>query len=128
MAKPKRPKRKPKRPKPKPKPTGYSWIMDKDGVVCFSGGSGQTVARLWEADSLSKFHDERLAEATKEINAILERVERSKPSDDHELSFVEFQDRHMLVWATYGAVSPYDEDDVIAEALGLTGRSYRPRS
>src|SRR5918999_883882 len=118
----------PKRPKPKPKPTGYTWVLDKDGVLCYSGGSGQTVARLWEADSLSGFHDEELAKATKEINAILERVARSQASEDAELSFIEFQDRHMLVWARYGAVSPYDDDDVIAEALGLAGRSYRTQT
>jgi hypothetical protein len=44
---------------------------------------------------------------------------KSKPREDVELSFVEFQDRLVLVWATYDAVGPHDDDEVIAEALGL---------
>jgi hypothetical protein len=102
--------------------------MDPKGVLCFSSpNGGQTLGLLWEPEALSSFHDEELAKATKEINAILKRVERSKPSEAHELSFVEFRTGSCWSGPRTIAVSPYDDDDVIAEALGLTGRSYRPR-
>jgi hypothetical protein len=83
------------------------------------GDSGQTVYRLWEADTLSSFHDEALATATKEINGILERVARSKRDDSMELGFIEFQNRLFLVWSTYDVVSPHHEDKEIIKALGL---------
>ena len=115
MAKPKRP-----RPRPRPKPPKYSWILQPSGVICFADPlGGQTIARLWEADTKSSFHDETLASATKEINAILTRCEASRASDDMVLSFIEFQDRLLLVWARYDVVSSYDEDEEIIKAFGL---------
>jgi hypothetical protein len=69
---------------------------------------------------LTAFHDQTLATATREINAIVDRVLKSKPSEDVELSFVAFQDRHFLVWSKYDAIGPDDDDEVIAEALGLS--------
>src|SRR5262245_46536147 len=108
------------RPKPKPKPPKYDWVSYLEVIICLpSPHGGQTIGRLWEADSLSPFHDKALASATKEINAILRRVEESKPEKDLELSFIAFQDRPFLVWSSYGAVGPYDDDDKIAKALGL---------
>jgi hypothetical protein len=38
----------------------------------------------------------RCASATREINAILTRLQEAKPSDDAELSFITFQDRLFL--------------------------------
>ena len=111
---------KPKKPKPKPKPPKYSWILSPQGLVCFADPlGGQTIGLLWEADTMSSFHDQTLASATKEINAILARCEASRASDDMVLSFIEFQDRLLLVWARYDVVSSYDEDEEIIKAFGL---------
>jgi hypothetical protein len=111
---------KPKKPKPKPKPPKYTWILTPSGVNCFADpNGGQTLLPLWEVDTMSSFHDQTLASATKEINAILARCEASRASDDMVLSFIEFQDRLMLVWARYDVVSSYDEDEEIIKAFGL---------
>lgn len=117
-------------PKPKPEPTPkYTWLLGPSPereIICCRGLDGQTLCPLWEADTLSSFHDEALAKATKEINAILERVSRSKRRDDVELGFIEFRNRLLLVWSTYDAVSSYDDDEVIIKALGLkTSRPVR---
>ena len=69
---------------------------------------------------MSSFHDQTLASATKEINAILARCEASRASDDDvAFSFIEFQDRLLLVWSRYDVVSSHDEDEEIIKALGL---------
>ena len=104
-------------PAPKPK---YTWLEKDDNVYCHKSPDGcQILSELWEAASLSRFHDKTLAAATKEINAILRRVQKSKPKPDVTPSFIIFQNRPFLVWASYGGVGPYDDEDVIAKALGL---------
>ena len=118
------------KPKPKPQPEPkYTWLLGpgpNPDIICCHGLDGQTLCPLWEADTLSSFHDKALAKATKEINAILERVARSKRRDDVELGFIEFQNRLLLVWSTYDAVSAYDDDEVIIKALGLkTSKAVR---
>lgn len=113
MAKPK--------PKPKPKPK-YSWIMSGNYVYCYKGWGGQDVAKLWEAEELTEFHDADLARATKEINAILSKVEKSNRRSERKLSLIEFQNRHLLVWARYGVVGQDDDDETIRKALKLKGR------
>jgi hypothetical protein len=112
MARPKKPK--------KPKPPKYTWILSQTGVLCYSDpAGGQQILPLWEADSLSPFHDETLAKATREINAIFNELAEAKPSEDVELSFIEFQDRPFMVWSSYDAISQYDDDEVVIDALGL---------
>ena len=112
------------RPKPKPKPTKYSWLLSPKGMICYrSPAGGQHIHELHEAETLTSFHDAELARATKEINKILTTTARNNKDSSRELSFIEFQDRLFLVWATHDAVSPYDDDDVIAEALGLKAGS-----
>jgi hypothetical protein len=110
---------KPKKPKPKPKPPKYTYVLSPVGVNCHAGKGGQTVGKLHVAKTLSSFHDAELAQATREINQVLDRVERNNKDPKRELSFIEFQDQPFLVWATYDAVGPEDDDDVIARALGL---------
>jgi len=111
-----------RKPKPKPKPK-YSWIQSGNYVYCYKNEwGGQDVAKLWEAAQLSDFHDSELAKATREINAILKRLERSNRNADRKLSFVEFENRYLLVWARYGVVGPFDDRATIMKALKLKTR------
>ncbi len=112
------------RPKPKPKPKPkYSWIQSGNYVYCYKHPwGGQDVANLWEAAEFTDFHDAELARATKEINAILSKVEKNNRHPERKLSLIEFQNRHLLVWARYGVVGPEDDDKTIRKALKLKGR------
>jgi hypothetical protein len=102
------------------KGTKYSWIISPDGVVCYKNPTAyQTITKLWEAEELSSFHDEELARATKEINSILGELEKKNKDPERKLSFVQFQNRHFLVWANYGYVGPDDDEKTIAETLKL---------
>lgn len=48
-------------------------------VQCFElEVGGQIVADLWEAERLTPFHDAELAKATREINAILSKIEKKQ--------------------------------------------------
>jgi hypothetical protein len=109
------------KPKPKPQPK-YSWIQSGNYVYCFKGWGGQDVAKLWEAEELTEFHNAELARATKEINAILSKVENNNRHPERKLSLIEFQNRHLLVWARYGVVGQEDDDKTIRKALKLKGR------
>jgi hypothetical protein len=74
---------------------------------------------LWEAEELTEFHDADLARVTEEINAIVETSENNNKDPNRVLSLIEFHGRHLMVWASYGAVTPYDDDDTIMKALKL---------
>jgi hypothetical protein len=102
----------------------YNYVLDKDKkhVTCAKGAGAQTVMKLWEAEELTEFHDADLARATKAINAIVERIEKNNKDPKRALSLIQFQDRHLLVWAHYGAVTPYDDDETIIKALRLKTR------
>jgi hypothetical protein len=102
------------------KSTKYSWILSTDGVVCYKNPTAyQTLTNLWEAEELTEFHDAELAQATKEINAILSKIEKRNKDTERKLSFVQFQNRHFLVWANYGYVGPDDEEEEIVQTLKL---------
>ena len=68
---------------------------------------------------LTGFHDAELARATKEINAILSEIEKGNKDPERELSFIQFQNRHFLVWAGHGVVGPDDDDETIQKTLRL---------
>ena len=104
-------------------PTKYSWTMTADRrVKCYkSQAGGQTITSLWVLGELTPFHDAELAQATKEINAILTRVEASNKEPELTLSFIRFQNRHFLVWARYGAVGPHDDEATIRKTLRVKG-------
>ena len=98
----------------------YAWAMSGNYVLCFkSVFGGQDVAKLWETTQLSEFHDVELARATKEINAILGKLEKSNGDPDRKLSLIRFRNRHLLVWARYGTVAEGDDDAEIIKALKL---------
>lgn len=110
-------------PKPKPKPEPKYGFTVKDKIVhCFkSPDGGCTVVGLWEAKP-SEFHDAELARATKEINKILGAVQRNNRDPDRTLSFIEFENRHFLVWSSCGTVGPSDDDKTIIKTLKLKAR------
>ena len=101
--------------------TKYTWILSPEyGVLCYPySKSKQTLTNLWEVNELTELHDAELAQATKEINAILEGVAKSNKNPERKLSFIQFQNRHFLVWAGYGVVGPDDEGKTIAKTLRL---------
>ncbi|HEX2450742.1 MAG TPA: hypothetical protein VHJ69_06365 [Gemmatimonadales bacterium] len=105
----------------------HNWVLspDRKRVTCAKGAGGQTVSELWEAEGLTEFHDADLARATKEINAIVEKIERNNKDLNHTLSLIEFQGRHLMVWANYGAVTPDDDDNTIIKALKLKTKIVR---
>lgn len=101
------------------KPKQYNWVMEGKHVTCAAGPGSQDLVSLWEAEELTEFHDAELARATKAVNAILEKIQKNDQDPSRTLSFIEFQSRHLLVWATYGAITPYDDDSAIIKALKL---------
>jgi hypothetical protein len=110
--------------KPADKAKKYTWILSPEyGILCYPHHlAQQTLTDLWEAQELTAFHDAEMAQATKQINAILSSVERRNKDPERKLSFIEFQNRHFLVWAGYGAVGPDDDDATIVKALGLKSK------
>ena len=108
----------------KPKPaTKYTWVIDRNNdVLCYPGDGGQTVIKLWEVGQLTSLHDSELAAATREINAILSKIEKNNKDPERTLSFIEFQNRHLLVWARYGAVGPNDDKATVMKRLSLKAK------
>jgi hypothetical protein len=97
----------------------HNYIIKNNHVTCAKGAGGQTVVRLLEAETLTDFHDADLARATKEINAIVDKIEKNNKDPNRKVSLIEFRGRHLMVWASYGAVTPYDDDTEIIKALKL---------
>jgi hypothetical protein len=102
----------------------YTWILSPEyGILCYPYDKDeQTLTNLWEAVELTHFHDAVLAKATKRINAILDAVAKGNKYRDRKLSFIEFKNRHFLVWAGYGTVGPFDDDKTIMKSLQLNAR------
>jgi hypothetical protein len=97
----------------------YSYVIKGKKCVCAKGAGGQTVLNLWETEELTDFHDAELAQATKEINAIVEKIQKNNRDPNRTVSLIEFKNRHLLVWASYGHVTPFDDDEIIIKALKL---------
>jgi hypothetical protein len=139
-----------KKPKPKPKPTPkkytYNIVTTPEGttVNCLtSSDGGQTVISLQEPEEMledgidyadfglretteaTAFHDETLRQATREINNILRRVQRNNEEPGRLLSMIEIDSRQLLVWATYNAIGPDEDLDIIEETLKLKTRENK---
>ncbi|HLW49251.1 MAG TPA: hypothetical protein VKW09_16010 [bacterium] len=110
--------------------TTYSWVIGPitRKIYCYkSSRADQVVSKFWEADGETAYHDADLVNATKEINAILSKVERGNGDPDRQLSLVIFKNRPFLVWASYEIVGPDDDEATIAKALKLKIRESRQR-
>jgi hypothetical protein len=100
----------------------YDFVKIKETFHCFRAAtSGQLVGELHQPiRSPGPFHDAELMEATEQINAILKGVSGNNRDERRKLSFIVFKDQLLLVWAEYGALSPYDEEATVARELGLS--------
>ena len=106
----------------KQKPKTYAWTVKDGKVNCYGSPSATcTVSGLWEAKELTSFHDAQLAQTTKEINAILSKIEKGNKDPERRLSFIKFQHRHFLVW-TRSVIGMSDDDETILKALRLKVR------
>jgi hypothetical protein len=101
------------------KGTKYTWYLNPHGMLCAPDvESYQTVTKLWETTELAAFHDAPLAQGTKQINGILERLEKNNKDKERKLSFIRIRNQHFLVWATY-AVGQHDDERIVAKELKL---------
>jgi hypothetical protein len=92
---------------------------------CAQGGNSCSVATLLVAEQ-SRFHDENLIQATRQINEILEGL--PKDSEGRTLSFLHTRMGSLLAWVRHGAtslppgvVTADDDDATLAKALHLKG-------
>ncbi len=101
----------------------YDYIFaDQQGdtIDCFkSTRDRQTVCKLWGLTQLGEFHDAALAKATTKINVVFERLEKANRNKRRHISFIEHDNRLLLIWASYGRVGPDDELKTIRKALKL---------
>ena len=67
----------------------------------------------------SAFHDAEIQQATKEINAIIEEVERGNRDKARELRLVQIHDRHLLAWVYSDLVSSGTDQATVAKMLRL---------
>ena len=106
--------------KPPPKGPTYNWFwLAGDKYWCTKSRlDRQTVLKFAEAKTLSVFHDEDLAQCTKELNAAIKKFKDARKSEEEELSVIKTSKGLLLAWAGH-AVSDEDDDEVIAEALGI---------
>jgi len=109
--------------KPKPKPKSYDWTVKDGKVNCFASQVSKcNVSGLWEVEELTSFHDAQLAQATKQINVILSRIEKGNKDPERNLSFIQFKNRHFLVWTNSMAIGLDDDDETIIKAFRLKVR------
>lgn len=107
----------------------YAWSYDKGKINCCESKQNTcNVAKLWDG-AASAFHDAELKQATKEINAIMEQLERGNRDKSRELRFVQIHDRHLLAWVHSDLVSSGTDQSRVAKMLRLPkGRTKAPSS
>ncbi len=97
----------------------YAWVADGSKLCCRkSPDATQTLTKFWEVEELTAFHDAELAQATRQINAILSEIEEDNKDPRRKLSFIQFRNRHFLVWAEY-RVGSQDDEETIRKMLRL---------
>ena len=101
-----------------------SWNIHRDSGSCSNGSGDCVVAELLEAET-SGFHDEHLAEATRQIRAIMQGI--PEDPEGRKLSFIITNMGVLLARLDHGAEVPEDaingtyDDATIAKALKLRG-------
>lgn len=97
----------------------YAWSFDNGKMNCCESTSNTcNVAKLWEGVT-SPFHDAELRQATREINAILEDLERSNRDAARKLHLVQIHDRHLLAWVHSDLVSSGSDRATVTKMLRL---------
>ncbi len=86
---------------------------------CCGAGTGCNDAVLASAERLTDFHDSELEEATRRINAILDRIRKTNQQPERQLDFCWTPLGLFLAWSTHTIGSDDAEKDV-RKALGLT--------
>lgn len=114
--------RRPRPPRP-PRPKKRSYIIGGSGhVYCYPNDRGGCVlSRLWESAAVKagSFHDSAMAEATVQVNAILDFVGEGK-DPSRSPSFIVIGGALALVWTEPG-FGPDDDPQDLRHALGLRG-------
>ena len=120
----------------------YAWSYDEKTSkmnCCESKTSSCNVSKLWEVVSITEFHDVELQEATREINGILDGLQRANRDPSRDLHLVQIEERHLLAWVHSDLVGPDSGSDKVAKMLRLksaappkgttrrTSRGRRPR-
>jgi hypothetical protein len=99
-----------------------SYIITSSGqCICKRDPQGgQTYSPFWETEEETIFHDEVLKKATQEINEILDKVSKENTDNKRVLSIIQYQNTHLLVWATLeDIVTPDDDEATVTKALKL---------
>jgi hypothetical protein len=106
---------------------GWITILGRLYVVCYPSPSAQCHVIGLNADGsyglvapkeTSTFHDETLAEATKEINSILTRIVRENSEPNRGLHFIQVPNGLLLAWGVEVA-DKQDEDSAVEQILGI---------
>ena len=98
-----------------------SWVMLDHKVWCYASPAGDcVVSKFWESLDATEgsFHDPYLAEVTREVNAILDKLREAKGSD-RGLSLISVENGLLLMWTEPGGIGPGDEPHIIQQHLGL---------
>lgn len=97
-----------------------SWVMVNHKVWCYASPAGDcVVSKFWESLDATEgsFYDPDLAEVTREVNAILDKLREAKDST-RGLSFILVENALLLMWTESG-IGPGEEPQVIRQNLGL---------
>jgi hypothetical protein len=105
-----------------------SYILGTSGTVyCYpSQRGGCVIDKFWESldAATGSFHDADMAEATLQVNAVLDRLKEAR-DPGRGLSFISVENALLLVLTEPG-IGPDDEPPVIREALGLKDSPNQP--
>ncbi len=107
--------------------SAYAWIHITGGpLVCYpSPINSQFLAPFAESTKRAEFHDDTLAQATREINAVITRITASNDDPTRVPSLILVPGGQlMLVWAVAEhPVSPHSDPATVRETLGLPPES-----
>lgn len=103
------------------------YAIDGPGPIGCTEGSGFCSDAVMLAAETSEFHDQTLADATAEINLILDRV-RVKAKPGHKLSMLSTEEGMFIAWTDHSkepgpnAVRRKDGHDKVKKALKIKTR------
>ena len=108
-----------------PEPDRYWWYLDSKNIMhCLKTDLGSCyIPRLVQSPKMTAWHTDDLAEATKEIQGILDGIHRGgRDSNDEELALCEYDDRLFLAWVEHHGHTADEDTEVVANALRLKAR------
>jgi hypothetical protein len=98
-----------------------SWVMLSDGTVrCFKSDNADcVVSKLWETLAPTAWHPPQLMQATKNIQKVLNELERGNKHPKRRLAFICYDYRPLLAWVDCDTVGSDDDIPVVRKALKL---------